>query len=138
MVGNLNNMSAIRQKRLSYCYNGAEVLSTKKHNASHLSVWNVQCAPGMFSYAGRCYSKQISARRCMTEKKKKTHLEPMMEMKEIGNRLRACLVRGRSIKDGRHTQMGISLSMWSRCAAAERHHRSVRRASFLHGAVLET
>lgn len=76
MVGNLNNMSAIRQKRLSYCYNGAEVLSTKKHNASHLSVWNVQCAPGMFSYAGRCYSKQISARRCMTEEKKKEKKSP--------------------------------------------------------------
>lgn len=41
----------------------------QKHNVSHLSVWNVQCALGIFSYAWRCYSKQISTRRCTAAEK---------------------------------------------------------------------
>lgn len=73
------------------------------HNVSHLRVWNVQYALGMFSYTWRCYSKQTSARRCTAGKKKKRkkkHSEPLMEMTEIGNRLRARLVRAAHFETG--------------------------------------
>lgn len=54
-----------------------------------LSVWNVQCALAMFSYACRCYSNRFQSEGAG----RKNHLEPMMGMIEIGNRLRAHLVR---------------------------------------------
>lgn len=67
MVGRLNKMSAIRKK--SNTVTTVQKYFQQKHYVSHLSVWNVQCALGMFSYACRCYSKQISARRCTAAEK---------------------------------------------------------------------
>lgn len=63
MVGKRNKMWAIRKKRTVQKY------SQQKPNVSNLIVWNVQCALGMFSYLCRCYSKQMSARRCSTAEK---------------------------------------------------------------------
>lgn len=119
MVGNLNKMSAIRKNKESNTVTTVQKYFQQKHNVSHFSVWNVQYAMGMFSYACRCYSKQISARRCTAEKKQQ-HLEPAMEMIEIGNRLR--FVWSEQLIQSRQTQKWVFLC---RCRVSALQQRGV-------------